>query len=142
MPLRAELGPRDLEAGHTLVAHRIGELDDKGRPVKQTIPLDELATRVPQLLDDYHDALVARAVAFRDEHTAVVDDWDAFVAQVATGWAEVLHCGRPACEDDIKAETAATPRCILMEGEDETGACIRCGEPSAYGTRVLFGRAY
>jgi prolyl-tRNA synthetase len=142
VPLRAELGPRDLEAGHTLVAHRVGELDEKGRPVKEAIPLDDLVARVPAMLDAYHDALVARALAFREERTATVDDWEAFVSQVATGWAEVLHCGRPACEDDIKAETAATPRCILMYGEEERGDCIRCGEASDHGRRVLFGRAY
>jgi prolyl-tRNA synthetase len=142
VPLRAELGPRDLDEGHTLVAHRVGELDEQGRPVKQAVALDELGSRVPQLLDDYHDALVRRALEFRESNTAVIDDWDAFATQVTTGWAEVLHCGRPECEDAIKADTAATPRCILMYGEEESGPCVRCGQPSDYGKRVAFARSY
>ena len=142
IPLRAELGPRDLDEGHVLVAHRIGEVDDRGRSVKEKIALDELAGWVPDALDRYHDTLLARARAFRDDNTAVTDDWDAFATQVKTGFADALHCGRPACEDDIKAETAATPRCILVDGEDATGSCVRCGEDAVYGKRVTFARAY
>ncbi len=142
VPLRAELGPRDIDAGHTLIARRIGEVDDRGRPVKTTVSLSDLATWVPEELDRYHDVLVDRARSFRDDNTSVVDDWDAFAAQVETGFAEVLHCGRETCEDDIKAETAATPRCILVHGEDATGTCIRCDEPADYGKRVVFARAY
>ena len=83
-----------------------------------------------------------RATEFRDTNTAGVQDWDAFAAAVATGWARAFHCGQPACEDDIKASTAATPRCVPSEAPDETGTCIRCDNPSAYGKRVLFGRSY
>jgi prolyl-tRNA synthetase len=54
----------------------------------------------------------------------------------------VFHCGRTDCEDAIKADTAATPRCIPIEGPEEQGTCFRCGEPSAYGKRILFGRSY
>ncbi|MDQ1720618.1 MAG: prolyl-tRNA synthetase, partial [Pseudonocardiales bacterium] len=60
----------------------------------------------------------------------------------STGWAVAFHCGRPECEDDIKALTQATPRNIPTDGPEETGVCVRCGEPSAYGKRVIFGRAY
>jgi Prolyl-tRNA synthetase, C-terminal len=56
-------------------------------------------------------------------------------------WALAFHCGQPECEDDIKAATAATPRVIPTEGEPEEGTCIRCGQPSAYGKRLIFGRA-
>ena len=50
--------------------------------------------------------------------------------------------GQPACEDDIKAETSATPRCIPAGGPPEQGLCVRCNLPSAYGKRLIFGRAY
>ncbi|HEX9765886.1 MAG TPA: proline--tRNA ligase [Nitriliruptorales bacterium] len=142
VPLRVELGPRDLENGQVLVAPRIGQADDRGRVVRTGYGFEQFVATVTALLDDYHEALVERATSFRDDNTAVIDDWDAFVDQVATGWAEVLHCGRPECEDEIKAETAATPRAILMYGQDESGACARCGRASAYGKRVTFGRAY
>ena len=61
---------------------------------------------------------------------------------MATGWARALHCGTQECEEEIKAATAATARCIPLEGEQESGPCIRCGRPSAYGKRVIFARAY
>jgi prolyl-tRNA synthetase len=142
VPLRVELGPRDLEAGHVLVAHRVGPLDDRGRPIKATLDFDEFVASVPARLDAYHEQLVARALAFREERSASVDDWETFREQVATGFAYVLHCGEPACEDDIKEATSATPRCIPTDGEQQEGTCVRCGKPSAYGTRVLFARAY
>jgi prolyl-tRNA synthetase len=142
VPLRVELGPRDLEAGHVLIAQRVGELDEKGRPVKETVAFDDFVSGMPARLDAYHDQLLARAQAFLDDHRASVDDWDSFAAQVAIGFADALHCGSEACEEDIKAETSATPRCIPTDGAPEDGACVRCGEPSAYGTRVVFARAY
>ena len=142
IPLRIEIGPRDLGEGHVLVARRVGETDDRGRAVKETIGFDDLAAWVPEELDRYHDALVERARTFRDENIAVVDDWESFVEQVRFGWAEVFHCGRPECEDDIKADTAATPRAILTEEAEAHGSCIRCGQDSAYARPVLFGRSY
>jgi prolyl-tRNA synthetase len=142
VPLRVELGPRDLEAGHVVVAHRVGPTDDKGRAVKEQIPFDDFVARAPGMLDDYHDFLVARAESFRDDHTAIVNDWDAFVGRVGVGFGVAFHCGRPDCEDDIKSETAATPRCIPNDGRPEEGTCIRCDQPSAYGKRIIFGRAY
>jgi prolyl-tRNA synthetase len=142
VPLRVELGPRDLEAGQVLLAQRVGEVDGRGRPVKTTLGFDEFVASVPGRLDDYHEQLVARAERFRDERSGVADDWDGFVEQVAVGFSSALHCGEPACEDEINAHTAATPRCIPTAGTPEDGACVRCGKPSAYGTRVVFARAY
>jgi prolyl-tRNA synthetase len=86
--------------------------------------------------------LARRAADFRDDHTAVVNSWPEFAAAVAAGWALALHCGEQACEDEIKAETTATPRCIPLAGEPEQGRCIRCGKASAYGKRLIFARAY
>jgi prolyl-tRNA synthetase len=142
IPLRIELGPRDLESGTALLAPRIGELDDRGRTAKTAVSFEDLVSTMPQRLDDYHDALLARALAFRDENTADVDDWAAFEAQTSTGFALALHCGKPACEDDIKATTKATPRCIPEDGAALEGSCVRCGAPSAYGMRIVFSRAY
>jgi prolyl-tRNA synthetase len=147
VPLRVELGPRDLEAGHVLIAQRVGELDEKGRPVKETVGFEDFVAGVPKRLDAYHDQLVARATSFRDERSGTADDWDTFSDLVARGFAYALHCGEPACEDDIKAETSATPRCIPTEDGFEVAAdgratCIRCERPAVYGRRVVFARAY
>jgi prolyl-tRNA synthetase len=139
VPLRLEIGPRDLEAGVVVMSKRLTATEDEG---KTSLPLDTVVEQLPAILDAYQDFLLARATAFRDEHTQVVDDWDTFVDAVATGWATVFHCGRPGCEDEIKALTGATPRNVPTDGPEETGVCVRSGEPSAYGKRVIFGRAY
>ncbi|HSH60207.1 MAG TPA: proline--tRNA ligase [Acidimicrobiales bacterium] len=136
VPLRVELGPRDLAAGQAVIVARVG---DEG---KQAVSLDGLAADVPGRLSAFQQALLDRATAFREEHTAAADDWDGFAGQVSEGFATALHCGRTECEDDIKAETSATPRCVPSEGAPEEGACVRCGQPSAYGKRLVFARAY
>ena len=136
VPVRLEIGGRDLEAGVATMALRISE------DGKQAVPLTELAERVPVVLEEFQAFLLNRATTFRDEQTSNVDGWDAFVDAVSSGWARVLHCGRPECEDDIKEVTKATPRNVPLAGEPETGECVRCGQPSAYGQRVIFGRSY
>lgn len=142
VPLRVELGPRDLEGGQVLVAPRIGERDESGRPRKEAVDLGDFVASASARLDAYHDLLLARAEAFRDGRSADVDDWDAFVAQVASGFAYARHCGEPACEDDIKATTSASPRCLPVDAPPATGSCVRCAAPAAYGQRVVFARAY
>jgi prolyl-tRNA synthetase len=139
VPFRVELGPRDLEAGTAVLARR---LVPEGAAAKETLTLADLPKLLPGLLDDFQDFLLARATEFRDTHTRVVDSWDDFAAAVATGWARAFHCGRQECEDDIKAATVATPRCVPFDAPDETGVCVRCDAPAAYGKRVVFGRAY
>ncbi|MFI1919347.1 proline--tRNA ligase [Nocardia sp. NPDC020380] len=136
VPIRLELGPRDLESGTAMMVKRLG---DEG---KQSVSLENLPDVMPGILDDFQAFLLARATEFRDSHTRAVDSWDDFADAVSTGWALALHCGIPACEDDIKSVTAATPRCIPLDGTPDAGNCVRCGAPSAYGKRVIFARAY
>ena len=135
VPVRLELGPRDLAANSAVMARRLGA-------GKESISLDSAPARLADELDAFQDFLLERATAFRDEHTFTTDDWAEFVRAVATGWALALHCGTPGCEEEIKAETTATARCIPLDAPPESGPCIRCGLPSAYGKRVIFGRAY
>ncbi len=139
VPVRIELGKRDLEAGVATVVRRLPTAEGQG---KEQIPLDKVPELIPGILAEFQAFLLARAEAFREERTAVVDSWDAFAGQVAQGWARALHCGRTECEDAIKADTAATPRVIPADAPEEAGACVKCGEPSAYGKRVIFGRSY
>jgi prolyl-tRNA synthetase len=134
-PLRLELGPRDLAAGVVTLASRLGG-------DKEQLPLESVAASVPRLLARFQDDLLARATAFRDEHTVRADDAAGMTAAVATGFASALHCGRPECEEQIKQQTTATPRCIPTDAPAEEGLCAWCGLPSAYGRRILFGRAY
>jgi prolyl-tRNA synthetase len=136
VPVRLELGPRDLKAGTAVMVRRLG---DAG---KEQLDLADAPRTLVGVLDDFQALLLQRATEFRDRNTATVDDWGAFAKAVSTGWAQVFHCGRPACEDDIKAKTAATPRCVPLAAVPETGVCVHCGAPSDYGKRVIFGRAY
>ncbi|MGW4473317.1 proline--tRNA ligase [Nonomuraea sp. NPDC004354] len=136
VPIRLELGPRDLESDTVVMARRLGE---EG---KQSLPLAAVPASMRGILAEFQEFLLRRATAFRDERTTPVGTWESFAAAVGSGWALALHCGKPSCEDDIKARTAATPRCVPLDGAAETGTCVRCGEPSAYGKRVVFGRSY
>jgi prolyl-tRNA synthetase len=140
VPIRLEIGPRDLAAGTTLMSRRLSYR--KPEAAKEAIPLDAAPDLLAAELAAFQAMLTQRAADFRDEHTAVVNSWPEFAAAVAAGWALALACGEEACEDEIKAETTATPRCIPLAGEPEQGPCIRCGKPSAYGKRVIFARAY
>ncbi|HET9081499.1 MAG TPA: proline--tRNA ligase [Trebonia sp.] len=136
VPMRLEIGPRDLAAGTALLARRLG---DEG---KTAISLDAAPQTLAAELEAFQAFLLRRATDFRESHTVTVNSWAEFTAAVETGWASALHCGQPSCEDEIKAETAATPRCIPSEAPAESGTCVRCNAPSAYGKRVLFGRSY
>jgi prolyl-tRNA synthetase len=140
VPIRLELGPRELAAGTALMARRLGYPEPEA--AKQAIPLTAAPDLIGAELAAFQAILTRRAADFRDDHTAVVNSWPEFAAAVSVGWALALHCGEQACEDEIKAETTATPRCIPLAGEPEQGMCVRCGKPSAYGKRVIFARAY
>jgi prolyl-tRNA synthetase len=136
VPVRLELGPRDLAAGTAVMVRRLG---GQG---KQSVELETLPQLMPDILEEFQTFLLARATEFRDSHTVDVDEWAAFESGVASGWVLALHCGQPSCEDDIKTVTAATPRCVPSDAAPEAGRCVRCDAPAAYGKRVIFARAY
>ena len=135
VPVRLELGPRDLAEGTALMSLRLGE-------GKMPVSLDSAPARLQFELSAFQEMLLRRATAFRDQHTLTVSSWGEFTEAVKTGWALALHCGQPSCEEAIKAETSATPRCIPLDGPPEEGRCVRCDLPSAYGKRIIFGRSY
>jgi prolyl-tRNA synthetase len=141
VPIRLELGPRDLAGGTALMSRRLSYPQTEAAG-KEAIPLSAAPEVLTAELAGFQEMLARRAADFRDEHTAVVATWPEFAEAVATGWALALHCGEESCEDEIKAETTASPRCIPLEGEAEQGPCVRCRKPSAYGKRVIFARAY
>jgi prolyl-tRNA synthetase len=135
VPVRLELGPRDLADGSALMSTRLGE-------GKSPVSLDSAPARLEFELNAMQGLLLQRATDFRDSHTATVNSWAEFAEAVKTGWAMAFHCGQPECEAGIKAATSATPRCIPAEGAAEEGICVRCNQKSAYGKRLIFGRAY
>ncbi len=135
VPVRIELGPRDLAASKATVAERLAQ----GR---EQVPLADVVPDMPARLDRIQQALLERSKRFREERTFSVESWGGLVEAVSVGFASALHCGTEECERRIQDETTATPRCIPWDAPEETGPCAACGKPSAYGRRVVFARAY
>lgn len=135
VPIRVELGPRDLENGEVVLARRdIRE--------KMQVPMDRAAEEIELLAERIQKNLFESAKKFRDEHTHVAHTWGEFEELFKTGsgfvWAH--WCGDSTTEEEIKEKTKATIRLIPLEGEEEPGNCILSGRPST--RRVLFAKAY
>jgi len=135
VPLRIELGPKDLEKGSVCCVKRLNR-------AKSFVPAAEVAAVVPRLLEELQAELLAAARARRDAATVAIDGYDAFKARLeGEGGFLLAHwCGDTACETAIHDETKATVRVITFDGPAESGACVRCGNPSK--RRVHFAKAY
>jgi prolyl-tRNA synthetase len=122
VPVRIELGPRDLEAGRAVVVRR----DIEG---KEDVALDGLPTHIPALLADVQEALFADALAFRESRTLRPTSYDEMreFLSAGRGMAAAPWCGSPACERQVKDETRATIRCLPVEPRSPGGGCIVCG---------------
>jgi prolyl-tRNA synthetase len=136
VPLRVEIGPKDLDAGTALVKDRL--LDDKA-----AVPLSGLVPYLVDALAAFHDRLVERALAFRADRTVEAHTFEELVEGVERGFAIATHCGDPASEKAIQEATKATVRCIPLEGIGAEGSvCVHTGRPSAYANKVVFAKAY
>jgi prolyl-tRNA synthetase len=135
VPLRLELGPRDLQQGSVMAVRRP---DRKKTP----LPLAELESRVRQELEAIQAGLLATARARHAAGTAVVDDYETFQArnERQRGFLLAHWCGEAACEEAIKNETKATIRCLAFDQPREAGRCVRCGGASE--RRAHFAQAY
>ncbi|MEX2543117.1 MAG: proline--tRNA ligase [Trueperaceae bacterium] len=136
VPLRIELGPKDLEKGTATVANR---LEDG----KSEVRLSELAPGMPGELTAFHDRLFERARAFRDEHTFHAETYDELKEMVQHGFVYATHSGDPDSEKAIQEETKATVRCLPLTGPSAEGtSCVHTGRPSGYPRKVIFAKAY
>jgi prolyl-tRNA synthetase len=135
VPLRLELGPKDLEKGAVLAVRRT----DRS---KVAVPMEALEPRVGELLEEIQRDMLAAARKRLDAATFVIDGYDDFKARLdAPGGFMLAHwCGRTDCEQAIQEETKATVRCLAFDQPEERGACVRCGNASP--KRVHFARAY
>jgi prolyl-tRNA synthetase len=125
VPLRIEIGPRDVEQKSVMFARR----DIPGRAGKSSVPLAGLPNAVGDMLDTIQGDMLATATAFRDANIHEAKDYQDLKAIVADGWAKAYWCGDPACEAKIKEDTKATSRNIpLDQGDAGPGICIVCGE--------------
>ena len=136
VPLRLEIGQRDLDAGVATLADRLsGD--------KEQVPLETLVQGIEERLDALQAALLARATSFRDEHVFHAETFDELSERVESGFVFASHCGDPACEAQIQEKTKATIRCIPFEGPSAEGTvCVHDGKPSGYARQVIFAKAY
>ncbi|MBN1657471.1 MAG: proline--tRNA ligase [Anaerolineae bacterium] len=127
VPLRIEIGPRDVEKQSVVLARR----DVPGKPGKSVAPMDGLPNAVGDVLDTIQAAMLADATAFRDANIHDAATLEELGEIVANGWARAYWCDEVACEARIKEETRATNRCIpLDQGDRGPGRCVVCGEPA------------
>jgi prolyl-tRNA synthetase len=139
VPIRVELGPKDLAKGACVLARR----DLPGKEAKEmNVPLEAAPARIGELLKLMQTALFEKARAFRDARTRTIDSYDDFKARIGTegGFYWAHWDGTRATEDRIQAETRATIRCIPFDRPKETGKCLVTGQPSE--GRVLIAQAY
>jgi prolyl-tRNA synthetase len=144
IPIRIEIGPRDLEKGTVALSRR-----DQGRE-KQFLTHADAAAQLPALLQSIQDTLYARALAYRDENTVSIDTRNAFYAfftpknaarpEIHGGFARSPWCGSAECEATVKEDLKVTIRCIPFDSQPEPGACVVCGAPSP--RRVLWAKSY
>jgi prolyl-tRNA synthetase len=146
VPVRLEVGPRDLEAGTVALARRT-----LGPKEKESVPRPALPGRVAAVLQEVQDTLLERATRFRDEHTVRVDSLDEFVRFFTPanpekpgthgGFALCHWAGSSEDEDRLARDHKVTIRCI-PSGETylEPGTCFLTGRPST--RRLVFAKAY
>ena len=136
VPLRLEIGPTDIEKSQVMLARR----DTRE---KSPAAMDGLASHVVGMLDSIQEALFARAVAFREEHTTHTDSYDEFkqILEGRPGFVVSPWCGSAICEAQIKAETQATIRNIPFTGTTAAGKkCLKCDADAT--VHAWFAKSY
>ena len=136
VPLRLEIGPKDIEKGQCVLVTRLGR-------EKHVVSLDELETAVPALLKEVHDGLYERALENRRKRTYAcrsLEDIVRVLEEKGDGFIEAMWCGDEACEDAVKEKTGVGSRCIPLEQQHLSDTCVCCGKPAKH--MVLWGKAY
>jgi len=146
VPLRIEIGPRDIDAGTVMIKRRVAPLDADGKPKKETLPMKNLGVSIGKVLDEFQEFLFVQAKSRREANTLLVDSWKEFeevFAEQSSKFVWAHWDGTSETESAIKESTKATIRCIALPGEGpapEAGKCIKTGMPSRQ--RVLFAKNY
>ena len=137
VPIRVEVGMREIEEGKVCVTMRT-----RGHKDKRFLSVDELVSGVCDDLDTIHTDLLKRAKKMLKEHTHVISDRKAFdqFFKKEGGFAKVFWAGDPALEEKIKADLNVTIRCIPFEGQGEEGECLFTGQKT--NQQVIFAKSY
>lgn len=135
IPVRVEIGPRDISENQAVLVRR-------DTHEKITVSLDEIDSKVGELLETIQNDMLERARIHRDVHTYEATDMDTFVKTVEEkpGFVKAMWCGSQECEDKIKEITGATSRCMPFKQETLADTCVCCGKPAV--KMVYWGRAY
>ena len=135
IPLRVEIGPRDIEANKALIVRR-----DTGEKIE--VSLDEIDTKVGELLETVQKDMYNKALNHREENTHAAITWEEFmnIIENKQGFIKAMWCGETECEEAIKEETGASTRCMPFAQENLGDVCVHCGKPAK--KMVYFGRAY
>ena len=135
VPLRLEIGPRDIEAGKAVIVRR-----DNGE--KTEISLDNIEETIKEMLDRIQKEMLERARDHREKHTYSATTYDEFVRIIneQPGFVKAMWCGDQACEDKVKEDTTATSRCMPFEQERISEICVCCGKPAK--ALMYWGKAY
>jgi prolyl-tRNA synthetase len=139
VPVRIEIGPRDVDAQMAVLARRDRNRDEPGQ--RQSVPLATVKDSLRELLDDIQRSLYERAKAFLTAHTFVTADRDEFLRLCSekAGMVDIAWCERPECEASVKASTTATSR-VVRPLDESNVACVACGEPAT--VRAYFAQSY
>ncbi len=135
VPLRVEIGPKDIEAGHCVCVKRVsGE--------KITVSLSELEEKLPQLLEEIHTEMFAKAKKNLDDHsyTAKTLEEVKTIVEKDGGFVKTMWCGDLSCELDMKEKAGVSSRCLPLEQEKVGDVCAVCGKPAD--KTVIWGVAY
>ncbi|MEH7344410.1 proline--tRNA ligase [Bacillus sp. JJ1532] len=135
VPLRLEVGPKDIENKQVVLARR-----DTGE--KLIVSLDQLETKLTEVLDDIQQNLYNKAKELREQKTYVATTYDEFKDTFAnkSGFVKAMWCGELECEEKIKEETSVTSRCIPFEQEAVSSECVCCGREA--NELVYWAKAY
>ena len=138
VPVRVELGAKDLEAGVVTLVRRDKEKGEEGG--KSTVPLADVPGRIRQLLEEIQTNMLAQARTFLATHTLETSDRDEFLrwCRERAGMIDIPWCGLAACEAFVKAETSAATR--NTRPLDAPATCVACGEPAT--VRAYFAQSY
>ena len=134
VPIRVEVGPRDMESGTVFCARR-------DTSEKTSYKIESAASTMSQLLDEIQINMFTQAVEFREKNTFSADNYEEFKSLIENGG--FIRCGwdgNPESEAAIKKETKATIRCILLDEKITDKKCIYSGNPAKH--EVIFARAY
>jgi prolyl-tRNA synthetase len=135
IPLRLEVGPKDIEKGQVILARR-----DTGE--KLIVSMEELDGKLNQILDDIQRNLYQKASKHREERTSIATNLDQLknILETKPGFVKAMWCENRECEDKVKEETGATSRCMPFEQEAISDKCFSCGETA--NQMVYWAKAY